>query len=125
QLRLLALWNSREMVSSRLLCYDATNFYTFIASTNERTTLAQRGHNKQGRNNLRQVGLSFILDGIHGLSLGHHVYPGDVSDSGEFNVSLSRILQGCGSHAGHAQRAALRSGFRASSMAHLPTSCQG
>lgn len=93
QLRLLSLWNSRQMVSSRLLCYDATNFYTFIASTNERTTLAQRGHNKQGRHNLRQVGLSFILDGIHGLSLGHHVYPGNVSDSGEFDVSLTRILQ--------------------------------
>lgn len=93
QLRLLSLWNSCQMVSSRLLCYDATNFYTFIASTNERTTLAQRGHNKQGRNNLRQVGLSFILDGIHGLSLGHHVYPGNVSDSGEFEVSLGRILQ--------------------------------
>jgi len=93
QLRLLSLWNSRQMVSSRLLCYDATNFYTFIASTNERTTLAQRGHNKQGRHNLRQVGLSFILDGIHGISLGHHVYPGNVSDSGEFDVSLTRILQ--------------------------------
>lgn len=93
QLRLLSLWNSRQMVSSRLLCYDATNFYTFIASTNERSTLAQRGHNKQGRHNLRQVGLSFILDGLHGLSLGHHVYPGNVSDSGEFDVSLSRILQ--------------------------------
>lgn len=93
QLQLLALWNRRQFVSSRLLCYDATNFYTFIASTNERTTLAQRGHNKQGRHNLRQVGLSFVLDGVNGLSLCHHVYPGNVSDSAEFDVSLSRVLR--------------------------------
>ena len=92
QLRLLDLWNKRQLVSSRLLCYDTTNFYTFVASTNDRTTLAQRGHNKQGRHNLRQVGLSFLLDGINGLSLCHHVYPGNVSDSAEFDVSLTRVL---------------------------------
>ena len=44
------------------------------------TNLAQRGHNKQGRHNLRQVGLSYVLDGEHGLSLCHHVYPGNVAD---------------------------------------------
>ena len=47
----------------RLLAYDTTNFYTYIASTNTRNELAQRGHNKQGRHNLRQVGLSYVLDG--------------------------------------------------------------
>lgn len=93
QLELLALWNHQQLVSSRLLCYDTTNFYTFIASTNQRTVLAQRGHNKQGRHNLRQVGLSYVLDGINGLSLCHHVYPGNVSDSAEFEVSLPRVLR--------------------------------
>ncbi|HTF25408.1 MAG TPA: hypothetical protein VK937_16105, partial [Candidatus Limnocylindria bacterium] len=52
---------------------DTTNFYTYIASTNTRNHLAQRGHNKQGRHNLRQVGLSYVLDGESGLSLCHHV----------------------------------------------------
>ncbi len=33
-----------------------------IASNNTRNELAQRGHNKQGRHNLRQVGLSYVLD---------------------------------------------------------------
>jgi len=92
QLRLLALWKDKQMVSHRLLSYDTTNFYTFVASTNNRNTLAQRGHNKQGRHNLRQVGLSYVLDGVYGLSLCHHVYPGNVADTEEFSIALPRLL---------------------------------
>lgn len=93
QLRLLALWKDKQMISHRLLSYDATNFYTFVASTNSRNTIAQRGHNKQGRHNLRQIGLSYVLDGIHGLSLCHHVYPGNLTDTDEFSTSLPRLLR--------------------------------
>jgi transposase len=93
QLGLLALWKDKQMVSQRLLSYDTTNFYTFVASTNQRNTLAQRGHNKQGRHNLRQVGLSYVLDGVYGLSLCHHVYPGNVSDTEEFSIALPRLLR--------------------------------
>ncbi len=91
-MRLLALWKDKQWVSEHLLSYDATNFYTFVASTNGRNTIAQRGHNKQGRHNLRQVGLSYVLDGIYGLSLCHHVYPGNVPDTEEFSNSLPRLL---------------------------------
>src|SRR6266705_1768039 len=52
QLRLLGLWKEKQLVGRRLLAYDTTNFYTYIASTNTRNQLAQRGHNKQGRHNL-------------------------------------------------------------------------
>jgi len=93
QLRLLGLWKEKQLVGRRLLAYDTTNFYTYIASTNTRNQLAQRGHNKQGRHNLRQVGLSYVLDGEHGLSLCHHVYPGNVADAEEFSTSLARILR--------------------------------
>ncbi len=93
QLKLLALWKDKQMVSRRLLSYDATNFYTFVASTNTRNTIAQRGHNKQGRHNLRQVGLSYVLDGVYGLSLCHHVYPGNVADTEEFSISMPRLLR--------------------------------
>jgi transposase len=92
QLRLLDLWKGKQMVSRRLLAYDTTNFYTYIASNNTRNELAQRGHNKQGRHNLRQVGLSYVLDGENGLSLCHHVYRGNVGDSEEFSTSLARML---------------------------------
>ena len=93
QLRLLALWKEKQGISRRLLAYDTTNFYTYIASTNTRNELAQRGHNKQGRHNLRQVGLSYVLDGESGLSLCHHVYPGNVADTEEFSTALSRIVR--------------------------------
>ena len=93
QLALLGLWKEKQLVSRRLLAYDTTNFYTYIASTNTRNQLAQRGHNKQGRHNLRQVGLSYVLDGDHGLSLCHHVYPGNIADVDEFSTALARITR--------------------------------
>jgi transposase len=93
QLRLLGLWKEKQLVSRRLLAYDTTNFSTYIASTNTRNQLAQRGHNKQGRHNLRQVGLSYVLDGEHGWSLCHHVYPGNVADVEEFSTALERITR--------------------------------
>jgi transposase len=91
QLRLVGLWKEKQLVSHRLLAYDTTNFYTYIASTNTRNQLAQRGHNKQGRHNLRQVGLSYVLDGEHGLSLCHRIYSGDTADAQEFPAALARI----------------------------------
>src|SRR5213083_1968625 len=91
QLRFLGLWKEKQLVGRRLLAYDTTNFYTYIASTNTRNQLAQRGYNKQGRHNLRQVGLSYVLDGERGLSLCHHVYPGNVADSDEMPEALARI----------------------------------
>lgn len=92
QAALLSLWKRLGLISTRILSYDTTNFHTYIASTNQRNTLAQRGHNKQGRHNLRQVGLAYLLDGTHGISLGHHVYPGDRNDTDEFSYSLPRLL---------------------------------
>src|SRR5438132_2166149 len=93
QLRLLAGWKEKQLVSRRLLAYDTTNFYTWVASTNQRNRLAQRGHNKQGRHNLRQVGLSYVLDSESGLSLCHHVYAGNVADGVEFPEALARIVK--------------------------------
>ena len=91
QARLLGLWKEQQLVSRRLLAYDTTNFHTYIASTNTRAGLAQRGHNKQGRHDLRQVGLCCVRDGESGLALCHHVYPGNVTDTEEFPVALERI----------------------------------
>ena len=99
QVRLLGLWKEKQLLSRRLLAYDTANFHTFIATTNTRNTVAQRGHNKQGRHNLRQVGLSYVLDGESGLSMCHHVYPGNVADAEEFPVALERIQRLLARHA--------------------------
>jgi transposase len=93
QLRLLAAWKEKQLVNRRRLGYDTTNFYTWTATTNQRNSLAQRGHNKQGRHHLRQVGLSYVLDGDNGLTLCHHVYAGNVADVEELPKALERILR--------------------------------
>ncbi len=91
QIRLLGVWKQKQLVSRRLLAYDTTNFFTYVASTHTRNELAQRGHNKQGRHNLRQVGLSYVIDGDNGLSLCHHVYPGNRADAEELPEALARM----------------------------------
>jgi transposase len=88
---LLGVWKQKQLLSRRLLAYDTTNFYTYVASTNQRNELAQRGNNKQGRHNLRQVGLSYVMDGENGLGLCHHVYPGNVADGEELPEAQSRM----------------------------------
>jgi transposase len=90
---LVGIWKQKQGMAQRLLAYDTTNFYTYIASTNTRNELAQRGHNKQGRHNLRQVGLSYVLDADYGVSLCHHVYPGNVADVDELPQALARIVR--------------------------------
>ena len=93
QLALLQAFRDRKLVSQRVLAYDTTNFHTWVATTNTRNQLAQRGHNKQKRHDLRQIGLSYALDGEHGLSLCHHVYPGNVTDRDELPACLGRITR--------------------------------
>jgi transposase len=48
-------------LGSDTLFFDTTNFFTFIDSTNQRCTIAQRGKNKQKRSDLRQVGLAMAV----------------------------------------------------------------
>jgi len=45
----------------RGLVLDMTNFATYIDSANERAPIAQRGHAKQKRNDLRLVGLGLVV----------------------------------------------------------------
>jgi len=76
-----------------LLLYDATNFFTFIASTNRRATLPARGHNKQKRDDLRQVGVALLCTREHGIPLWHQTYEGQVADSKSFEVALPAVRQ--------------------------------
>lgn len=93
QLRILQHWKKSHQVSQCLLAYDSTNFYTYIDSKNERCQLAKRGINKQKQNNLKQVGLSYILDAHSGMGIYNHTYPGNVNDAIEFSTSLPRIIE--------------------------------
>jgi transposase len=76
-----------------LLLYDATNFFTFIASTNRRANLAARGHNKQKRDDLRQVGVALLCTREHGIPLWHQTYEGKMADTKSFEVALPAVRQ--------------------------------
>jgi transposase len=63
-----------------VLLYDTTNFFTFLATTNDRSRLARRGHSKQKRHDLRQIGLALLVADPFQIPLFHQTYPGDVPD---------------------------------------------
>jgi transposase len=71
--------------------FDATNFFTFIDSFNERSTLAQRGKSKEGRAALRIVGLALLVSADFHVPLLHHTYPGNQPDAPTF-ASLTEAL---------------------------------
>lgn len=82
-----------EGLQPRALGYDTTNFYTHIASTNTRPELPQRGHNKQGRHDLRQLGLALVVDQQTQLPLTHCLYEGARSDMRSFAEFIKPIRQ--------------------------------
>jgi transposase len=75
------------------LLFDATNFFTFIASTNSRPKLPARGHNKQKRDDLRQVGIALLCSREGGIPLLHQTYGGQVADATCFADVLPTIRQ--------------------------------
>jgi len=82
-----------EQLEVQALAYDTTNFHTHIATTNTRAELPQRGHNKQGRHDLRQLGLALVVDQTTQLPLAHTLYEGARSDMQTFAEFLRPIRQ--------------------------------
>jgi transposase len=77
----------------RQVLFDATNFFTFIDTFNERCALAQRGHSKEGRAALRIVGLALLVTADFHLPLCHHTYPGNQTDSPTFASLTDELIQ--------------------------------
>ena len=74
--------------------YDATNFFTFLASTNARATLPARGHNKQKRHDLRQVGVALCCTrAAPAIPLFHQVYGGSRPDVRVFADVLPHLRE--------------------------------
>lgn len=73
------------------LFYDTTNYFTFIASTNNRCKLPQRGKNKQRRIDLRQFSLALLVSRDGHIPLFSHTYEGNKVDVTEFSHSITQI----------------------------------
>lgn len=85
-----------EHLSPKSLLYDCTNYFTYIDTLNDRNTEAQRGRNKQGRHNLRQLGLAVAVTPDFHIPLFHTLYPGNLNDITQFkavHTSLTERLQ--------------------------------
>src|ERR1019366_5275199 len=78
------------------LVLDMTNFATYIDSANEKADIAQRGHAKQKRRDLRLVGLGLVVSTDGGIPICSHAYPGnkpDVTQFAEIVTELTRRWQ--------------------------------
>ena len=78
-------------INPRVILYDTTNFFTYIATNNNRNTLAQRGRQKQKRNDLRQVGLALLISEEFQIPLFHRTYQGNLTDQGLFPKVTNEI----------------------------------
>jgi transposase len=73
------------------LVLDMTNFATYIDSANDRAPIAQRGHAKQKRNDLRLVGLGLVVSTDGGIPLVSHAYPGNLPDVSQFEAMVDEL----------------------------------
>ncbi len=74
------------------LVLDMTNFATFIDSANGRAPIAQRGHAKQKRNDLRLVGLGLVVTADGGIPLVSHAYAGNRNDVSQFTDVVAELV---------------------------------
>ncbi len=74
------------------LFYDATNFFTFLDSFNDRSKLAQRGHSKEGRASLRVLGLALLVTRDFQVPLFHKLYPGNQPDAPTFRSVTDELV---------------------------------
>ncbi|CAN5863594.1 MAG: IS1634 family transposase [Euzebya sp.] len=74
------------------LVLDMTNFATYIDSANDRAPIAQRGHAKQKRRDLRLVGLGLVVSVDGGVPLVSHAYAGDRPDVTQFPQIVDELV---------------------------------
>jgi transposase len=82
------------------LVLDMTNFATYIDSGNDRAPIAQRGHAKQKRTDLRLVGLGLVVSTDFGVPLVSHAYAGDRPDVTQFPQVVAELVGRFGPLAG-------------------------
>jgi transposase len=78
-------------VDLRALFYDTTNFDTFLSSDNP-AELAQRGHAKSKRTDLRIIGLALLVSWDFHIPLFSKTYEGNQNDSATFSQVLDDLV---------------------------------
>ena len=83
-----------DLYTGRLL-YDSTNYDTYL-DTNNPSELAQRGHAKSKRTDLRVVGVAVMVAEDGHVPLFHEVFPGSRHDCAEFGEILPKLAEAAG-----------------------------
>ena len=65
--------------------------FSLLDSFNLRAKLPQRGHSKEGRDNLRLIGLALLVSADGEVPLFHHCYAGNQHDSRTFGTLVQEI----------------------------------
>jgi transposase len=84
------IWEAESPAADCLL-FDTSNYYTFMSSHTP-SELAQRGKNKEGRHNLRQIGLGLLVARGTRLPIYYSVYPGNLHDSKHFEAVMDEMF---------------------------------
>jgi transposase len=74
------------------LVLDMTNFATFVDSANQRNSIAQRGHAKQKRLDLRLVGVGLVVTSDGGVPICSHAYQGNRPDVTQFSAVIDELV---------------------------------
>jgi len=76
-------------LKSDCFLFDPTNFFTYIREY-KKNTIAQRGHDKRKRNDLRQVSMSLLVTRDEcNVPVMHEIYEGNVPDVSHFKQVLA------------------------------------
>ena len=78
-------------IDLKTLLFDATNFDTFI-DTQTPSELAQRGHAKSKRKDLRILGLVLLVSTDYHVPLLSHAYPGNQNDTTMFGTVTESLV---------------------------------
>jgi transposase len=79
-------------IDLKRVLFDGTNFFTFIDTFNDRSTLAQRGKSKEGRKALRIIGLALLVSADFHVPLLHCTYPGNQTDAPTFESLIAELV---------------------------------
>lgn len=82
----------RYDIDVRALLYDTTNFFTYVHTLNDRNGIAQRGHSKARRHDLRQVGMALLVAADGQIPLLHRLYAGNRNDVAEFRDIIEELI---------------------------------
>jgi len=78
-------------LSPETICYDTTNFYTYIDEP-KRSELANTCHSKDSKHHLTHVGLLMAVERTYGIPLMSRVYRANSHDSKVFSAILADLV---------------------------------